>query len=117
MLAAAKMLALCFSRLAARMSAKTSGLAMTCVAVTCCLLGLVGAGFDYSVANAASFSDDAMVDGADLLAWNNILGNVLTGSLGIIVAAAMVLALSLWTAPSATMKVVPPQRDIYGEAD
>jgi formate/nitrite transporter FocA (FNT family) len=117
MLAAANMLALCFSRLASRMSAKTNGLAMTCVAALCCVLGLVGAGFDYSVANAASFSDDAVVGGTDLLAWDDILGNVLTGSLGIILAAAMVLALSLWTAPNASMKVASPQRQIYGEAD
>jgi hypothetical protein len=111
------MLALGFSRLVSRTSTKTSGLAMSCVAGTCCLLGLVGSGFDYSVANAAAFSDDGMVDVTGLLAWDSVLGNVLTGSLSIILAAATVLALSLWTAPQATMQVVPPQRHIYGEAD
>ena len=111
------MLALGFSRLVGRTSAKSSGLAASCIAVTCSLLGLLGSGFDYSVANAAAFTDDGMVDAVDLFAWDNVLGNVLTGSFGIIVAAAMVLALSLWTAPNATMKVVSPQRQIYGEAD
>jgi hypothetical protein len=42
---------------------------------------------------------------------------MLTGSLGIVIAAAAVLALSLWTAPNESMKVAPPQRQIYGEAD
>ena len=117
MLAASNMLALSFSRLAARTSARADGLATACFAAMFCVLGLVGAGFDYSVATAAAALEDPVIDAPDAMAWSNVIGNVLTGSLGIICAAALVLALSLWTAPNESMKVAPPQRQIYGEAD
>jgi formate/nitrite transporter FocA (FNT family) len=111
------MLALCLSRLAGGPSAKTSGVAMTCVAVTCCALGLVGSGFDYSVANAAAALEDPVIDAPDAMAWSNVIGNMFLASLASIVAGAAVVALSLWTAPNATMTAVPPQRQVYGEAD
>lgn len=116
LLSATNLIALGCSRAALWAGAK-SGFAMASIAVTCCVLALVGSGFDYHVANAAALSDDAMAGGTDLLAWNSVLGNVVTGSLGIIAAAALVLALGLWTAPQATAQVVSPQRQLYDAAD
>ena len=104
--------------LVARTSARTKGLALSCFAAMCGVLGLAGSGFDYSVANAAAaVSEDAMAGGVDLLAWNGFLGNVLLGSLGAFLAAVLVLALSLWTAPPVSAKFVPPQRQLYDAAD
>ncbi len=111
------MLALGLSRFVSRVSATKSSLAMSCVAVTWCVLGLVGSGFDYSVANAAAFADDRVAGSTDLLVWDRFLSDALLGSLGIVFAAATVLALSLWTAPQATVRVIPPQRHSYGAAD
>ena len=111
------MVALCLSRLAGWTSGKTSNVAMSCVAATWCALGLVGSGFDYSVASAAAALEDPVIDAPDAMAWSNVIGNMLTGSLGIVIAAAAVLALSLWTAPNEAMKIAPPQRQPYGEAD
>jgi len=110
-------LAVGLSRLVSRASAMASSLTMSCVAVTWCVLGLVGSGFDYSVANAAAFADDGGSGSANLLAWDKFLSDALLGSLGIVFAAATVLALSLWTAPQATARVIPPQRHSYGAAD
>ena len=98
------------------MSARTKGLGLSCLAALCCSLGLAGSGFDYSVANTAAFSEDGLAGNVDLLAWNGVLGNLLLGSFGVVLAAAMVLALGLWTAPQASMKVVP-QRHLYDAAD
>ena len=106
------MLALGLSRLAGGTSAKTSGVAMTCIAVTCCALGLVGSGFDYSVA-----LEDPVIDAPDAMAWSNVIGHMFLAALASVVAGAAVLALSLWTAPNATTTAVPSQRQIYGEAD
>src|SRR5579862_1531966 len=117
MLAVTNLFSQRFTRFADRLPTRTSGRAVTGAAILCCVLGLAGAGFDYSIANAAAFSDDGVVDATNLLAWGSLLRNVLAGSLGIILAAATVLALGLWTAPQATIKVIPPQRHIYGEAD
>jgi len=105
------------ARFGAWSAARTRKLALSCLAVLCCALGLAGSGFDYSVANAAAFSEDGLAGSVDLLAWNGFLGNLLVGSVGVVLAASMVLVLGLWTSPQqSTMKVVP-QRQLYDAAD
>lgn len=106
------------SHLAAWTVAKSSKRALSYLAAMCCVLGIAGSGFDYSIANAAAtVSEGATTGGVDLLAWDGFLGNVLVGSLGAVLASLLVLVLSLWTAPPAAVKFVPPQRQLYDAAD
>lgn len=104
------------ARLGTPKTTRTSKLVRSCLAALCCALGLAGSGFDYSVANTAAFSEDGLAGSVDLLAWNGLFGNLLLGSFGVVLAAALVLALGLWTAPQVSLKVVPP-RHLYDAAD
>lgn len=89
---------------------------MSCFAVVSCFLGLVGSGFNSSIADVAT-SGDTVVDNPDLFAWSDVIGNVLLSSLGSIVAGATVLALSLWAAPRTPARAMPIQRQIFDAAD
>lgn len=106
------------ARIALWASAKATNLTMSCVALVWCFLGLIGSGFDYSVANAAALSEDAVIGGPDMPAWSSVIGNMFLASLGSLIAGATVLALSLWITPRPAVRVVvPPQRRIYNAAD
>ncbi len=108
------------ARVTAWASRETATLAMACVAMIWCVLGLVGSGFDYSVANAAAASEDMVIDAPDVLAWSSMIGNMVLAALASAVAGITVLALSLWTTPSAEERAVTPQRrdfDVYDAAD
>jgi len=111
------MTAFSLGRFAGWTTAKTSRRALSCLAGMCCALGLAGSAFDYSVVRVAAFSDDATSRGIGLLGWNGVLGNVLLGSLGLALAAALVLALSLWMAPREAVKAAPRRRQLCDAAD
>ena len=96
---------------------KATNPTMSCVAAIWCFLGLVGSGFDYSVANAAALSEDMVIDGPHTLAWSSMIGNMFLASLGSLIAGATVLALSLWITPRPAMRVVLPQRRLHDTAD
>jgi len=93
-------------RIAAWAARRPVSLALSGIALLCCLLGLAGSSFDYSLA-AASIG---MADGdADALVWSNILGDMAFASAASIGICALMLALSAWTAPQAMVEVVRPQ--------
>ncbi len=90
---------------------RVSGLAqartMPCLAAACCVLGLIGGGFDHSLVVAAA-APDASWAMIDRLTWAGLINDALFGSLGIVAAMALLLALCLWIAPSAPRRRTPP---------
>jgi formate/nitrite transporter FocA (FNT family) len=114
------LLAPSLSRVTAWTSRVTATLAMASVAVLWCVLGLVGSGFDYSVASATAASEDLVIDAPDVLAWSSMLGNMIWAALASVAAGITVLALGLWITPSAEERAETPQRhsfDVYDAAD
>jgi formate/nitrite transporter FocA (FNT family) len=105
------------SGFAGRFSSLAQGRTMPCVAATWCVLGLVGSGFDHSIADVASIPDGTLASSADGLAWDGLINNALFGSLGIVAATVTVLALSLWIAPSAPVNVTHRQARSHDAAD
>jgi len=108
------------ARVMAWTSRETTTLAMASVAVIWCVLGLVGSGFDYSIASATAASEDMVIDAPDVLAWTSMLGNMIWAALASVVAGVTVLALSLWITPSAKERAETPRRhffDVYDAAD
>jgi|SRR5579864_1352287 len=105
------------SDVAGRVSGLASGRTMPCIAATWCVLGLVGSGFDHSIADAAATPDGTLASSVDRFAWNGLIDNALLGSLGIVAATVTVLALSLWIAPSPPVNVTHPQARIQDAAD
>lgn len=106
-----------WSGVAGRVSGLASGRTMPCIAATWCMLGLVGSGFDHSIASAASAPDGTLANSVDGFAWDGVIDNALFGSLGIVAATLTVLALSLWIVPSAPVNVTHPQARIHDAAD
>ena len=121
LLTVANILAPWIARLTVWVSGKRGTLALSCIAVMWCVLGLLGSGFDYSIADAAAASEDALIDTPpDVIAWSSMVGDMFLASLASVVAGVTVLALSLWMTPSATARVIPTQRrgyDVYDAAD
>lgn len=108
------------ARVTAWTSRETATLAMAGVAVIWCVLGLVGSGFDYSVASATAASEDLLIDAPDVLAWSSIVGDMVLAALASIMTGIAVLALCLWITPSAEERAAMPQRqefDLYDAAD
>ena len=100
---------------AERISGLAQGRTMPCVAATWCVLGLVGSGFDHSIADATA--PDGTLAAVDRFSWDGIINSALFGSLGIVAVTVMVLALSLWIAPCASVNVTPPQTRVHDAAD
>ena len=102
-------------RLAIWAARRPVSLALSCIAMICCLLGLAGSSFDYSLAAAASI--DVVEDSADVLVWSNVISNMAFATIASIGISALMLALSAWTEPQTMVEVIRPQGRFHDRAD